>query len=242
MLSNILYFCHINTICMNRFLLVIAILLFNANVFAQVEGNYNYSIGIRGYSLMQLPKIAQQTNTDDFTNVWLSGGMLKLNDNQMAFRISGYYLYKRDYSFNNQCETCESAVGNLNDFSVKIGFEKNFNYSIIQPYFATDFGFRSTSFKGTVKQVNSSSLKRPYSLITSKNGGTVTPVLGLKVNISKQLSLFTESSLDFFYFYERQETVLGDAAETRTFAKYYKFEALLNPVSVGLQLHLVRKN
>lgn len=242
MLPNILYFCHINTVCMNRFLLVIAIILVSTGAFAQVDGNYNYSIGIKGYSLMQLPKIAQQTNTDDFSSVWLSGGMLKLNDNQMAFRISGHYLYKRDYSFRNQCENCESALGNLNDFSVKLGFEKNFNYSIIQPYFAADFGFRSTSFKGTVKQNNTNSSKPPYSLITSKNGGTVTPVLGLKINVTKQLSLFTESSLDFFYFYERQETVLGDAAETRTFAKYNKFEALLNPVSVGLQLHLVRKN
>lgn len=225
---------------MNRFILVIASLLISFSAFSQVDGNYNYSIGVKGYSLMQMPKILQQASTEDYTNTWLNGGIIKFNDNQIAFRISGHYLFKRDFTFNNKCDDCETAKGNMTDYAVKFGFEKNFNYSVIQPYFAADFGFRSHSFKGNVTPIGNSSL--PYSAITSKSGGVVSPTLGIKANVLKQVSFFVESSMDFYYAYERQETTFNDAANTRTFAKYNKLEMLLNPVSVGLQIHLVRRN
>ena len=225
---------------MNRFILVIASLLISLSAFSQVDGTYNYSVGVKGYSLMQMPKILQQTNTEDYTNVWLNGGIIKFNDNQIAFRISGHYLFKRDLTFNNKCDDCETAKGNMTDYAIKFGFEKNFNYSVIQPYFAADFGFRSHSFKGDV--VSSNSLNLPYAAITSKTGGVFSPILGIKANVLKQVSFFAESSMDFYYAYERQEIIFSDAANTRTFAKYNKLETLLNPVSVGIQIHLVRKN
>lgn len=227
---------------MNRITLFIAALLISSSALAQVDGNYNYSIGVKGFSMMQLPKILQQNNADDYINIWANGGIIRLNDNQMAFRISGHYFYKKDFTFKNQCDNCESATGNVGDYAIKLGFEKNFNYSIIQPYFAVDFGYRSNHFKGDIKPVNTASLNLPYSVVASKNGGTLTPVLGLKINISRQISIFAESSIDFYYAYERQETILNDAANTRTFAKYTKLESLLNPVSAGLQIHLVGKN
>lgn len=227
---------------MNRIILVFTFLLTSISAFAQVDGNYNYSLGVKGYSLMQLPKILQQTNTDDYTSMWLNGGIIKINDNQMAFRISGHYYSNKDFKFNNQCDNCENATGNLNDYSIKLGFEKNFNYSIVQPYFGADFGFRSNNFKGDIARFNTASLNSPYTTVASKNGGTLTPILGLKINVAKQVSIFAESSIDFYYSYERQETVQNDANSTRTFAKYSKFESLLNPVSVGLQIHLVGKN
>ena len=227
---------------MNRFILVIASLLISLSAFSQVDGNYNYSIGVRGYSLMQMPKILQQTNTDDYTNMWLNGGIIKFNDNQIAFRISGHYLFKRDLTFANKCDDCETAKGNMTDYAVKFGFEKNFNYSVIQPYFAADFGFRSHSFKGNVTPDHASSFNAPYSAITTKTGGVFSPTLGIKANVLSQVSFFVESSMDFYYAYERQETIFSDAANTRTFAKYNKLEMLLNPVSVGIQIHLVRRN
>lgn len=225
---------------MNRFILVIASLLISLSAFSQVDGTYNYSVGVKGYSLMQMPKILQQTNTEDYTNVWLNGGIIKFNDNQIAFRISGHYLFKRDLTFNNKCDDCETAKGNMTDYAIKFGFEKNFNYSVIQPYFAADFGFRSHSFKGDV--VSANSLNLPNTAITSKTGGVFSPTLGIKANVLKQVSFFAESSMDFYYAYERQEIIFSDAANTRTFAKYNKLETLLNPVSVGIQIHLVRKN
>jgi len=226
---------------MNRLTTVIVLLLVSISAFAQVDGNYNYSIGIRAYNMAQMPQILQQTNTDDYTNMWLNGGIIRFNDNQMAFRISGHYLYKRDFTFNNQCDNCESAKGSLSDYAIKLGFEKNFNYSVIQPYFAADFGFKANNFRGNIQPANTT-VKFPYSASASKRGAVFGPVLGLKINVVRQISIFAESSIDFYYSYERQETVLNDAASTRTFAKYSKFESLLNPVSVGLQIHLVGKN
>ena len=44
--------------------------------------------------------------------------------------------------------------------------------------------------------------------------------------------------MDYFYSYERQESVTQDANNTRALSKYYKSEFLFNPVSVGLQIHL----
>ena len=227
---------------MNRIILVIASLLISLSAFSQVDGTYNYSIGVRGYSLMQMPKILQQTNTEDFTDMWLNGGMIKFNDNQIAFRISGHYLFKRNFTVNNKCDNCETASGKMTDYAIKFGFEKNFNYSVIQPYFAADFGYRSHSFKGNIVPINSASLNSTSSTNTSKSGGVFSPTLGIKANIISQLSIFVESSLDFYYAYERQETTYDDVANTRTFAKYNKLETLLNPVSVGVQIHLVRKN
>ncbi|RZL45142.1 MAG: hypothetical protein EOO93_27150 [Pedobacter sp.] len=227
---------------MKQIVLAIALILITTSSFAQLDGSYNYSIGVRGYSIMQMPKILQQASTETFANTALNGGIIKFNDNQMAIRISGYYLRKKNLTFNNQCDNCESAVGNLTDYSIKLGFEKNFNYAAIQPYFAADFGFRSNSFKGTISQLNPTTIKAPYSAIATKNGGVFTPSLGIKINFTKQITVFTETSLDFLYSYERQETILNDPANTRTFAKYNKFETLLNPVSIGLQIHLVGKN
>lgn len=226
---------------MKRFLIGILILI-SAKSFAQVDGNYNYSIGIKAFNLMQMPKILQQVNADDNIKSWANGGIIRFNDNQMAFRISGYYLYKRDVTFNNQCDNCETANGNLSDYAIKLGFEKNFNYAVIQPYFAADFGFRAHSFRGSLQAKNPARLSGPYAATTSKNGGTFSPLLGLKFNILNQVSLFAESSIEFYYAYERQETVINDSQNSRTFAKYNRLETFLNPISIGIQFHLVGKN
>ncbi|GAB1463803.1 hypothetical protein [Pedobacter sp.] len=226
---------------MKRFIIGILILI-SAKTFAQVDGNYNYSIGIKAFNLMQMPKILQQANTDDNIKSWVNGGIIRFNDNQIAFRISGYYLYKRDFTFNNQCDNCETAKGSLNDYAIKFGFEKNFNYSVIQPYFAADFGFRSNSFQGNLQAKNPALLNSSYAANTSKNGGTFSPLLGLKFNVLNQVSLFAESSIEFYYSYERQETVMNDLSNTRTFARYNKLETFLNPISIGIQFHLVGKN
>ena len=82
----------------------------------------------------------------------------------------------------------------------------------------------------------------PYNVDADKNGFVVAPLLGLKLNPVKNISIFAETSLDFYYSYERQETIQQDANNTRTFAKYNKWEFLLNPISIGVQVHLVSKN
>jgi hypothetical protein len=226
---------------MKKLLLSIICLFVSYTSFCQVDGNYNYSIGVRGYSLLQLPKVLNQTNSQDYIPAYLNGAIVKFNDNQISFRLSGNY-YRKSTTFSNNCSTCELATGNVTDYSFKVGFEKNFNYSRVQPYFATDLGFRMNSFRGMVKSNNPENLSMPYDVNAEKNGLVVTPIMGIKINPIKQISIFAETSLDFYYSYERQETTQHDVFNTRTFAKYNKWEFLLNPISIGLQIHLIDRN
>ncbi len=218
------------------------LMLISIQTFAQVDGNYNYSIGVRAFSVMQLPKVLQQTNVEDYISTWLHGGMIRFNDNQISFRVGGHYLIKDNYSFTNKCDNCETAKGTVTDYAIKVGFEKSFNYAVVQPYFVTDIGFRANSFNGDMYSIKNSATTPPYAVLASKNGFVVSPALGVRFNVSKQISVFAESNIDFYYTYERQETIMNDIANTRTFAKYYKFEALVSPVTIGLQVHLVGKN
>jgi len=226
---------------MKRLLFSILFLLSASTAFAQVDGNYNYSIGVRAYSLIQLPKILSQVNPQDYNDAYFNGIMLKFNDNQISLRLNGNY-FRKDLSFKNQCESCEIATGKVTDYSFKVGFEKSINYAVIQPYFGTDLGFRSSHFIGSNSSINPKSISMPYSVDTDKNGFVIAPVLGFKVNPIKQVSFFAETSLDFYYSYERQETIQNDANNTKSFVKYNKWEFLLNPVSIGLQIHLVGRN
>jgi hypothetical protein len=233
-----------STYCMKRLLLLFLFMAITAVANAQMSGDYNYSIGLRAYSLMQMPKIMDESGSAYFTNTMLNGVLVKFNSNQISFRLNGTY-YNNSKRFFNSCETCEEANGKLVDYSLKFGFEKSFNYARIQPYFAIDLGYRSNAFTGEME--NRNDLKAASSknmtvenvrVEASKVGGVLSPVLGLKINVAREISIFAEGSLDFFYNYERRETTSLDATNTRTLNKYYKSDFLLNPVSIGVQVHL----
>ena len=210
-----------------------------------MSGDYNYSIGVRGYTLMQMPKVLNESESDNLVQAPFNGVMFKFNDNQISYRISGTY-YNKSKNFYNNCETCEAADGKLIDYSFKVGFEKNFNYSRIQPYFGIDLGYRSNRFRGVIQNNNelraagsTGTVDGPASdLEATKTGLVVAPFLGFKINVINQLSFFAEANLDYFYSYERQDAVTQDVSNTRTLNKYYKSEFLFNPVSIGLQIHL----
>lgn len=211
------------------------------NAYSQLNGNYNYTIVARGYSLMQMPKVFEQ-NTQRYINGYLNGGMIKFNDNQISYRLSGNYL-NQSMSFNDNCINCELAHGIVRDYAFKLGFEKSFNYSAVQPYFAFDAGYRYNRFQGSLDALN---LQRSVVSVThiesTKNGFTIAPVIGLKFNPIELITIFVESSLEFYYSYERRESVSQDASASRTFNRTYQGEYLLNPVSAGIQIHLSAKN
>ena len=227
---------------MKKYLLIgLSILLSNA-AFSQMSGDYSYSLAVRGYSLMQMPKILNQKNTDNFSEATFHGGMVKFNDNQISYRLGGSFI-KKDLRIVNDCATCEEANGRMKDYSFSIGFEKSINFSRIQPYFAFDIGFRYNKFNGTMVSRSTFATSGPSSLgpngvETSKTGFTAAPVIGIKINPIAQVTLFAESNLQWFYSYERQEMVASDAEQTRTLNKYNKSEFLLNPVSIGIQINL----
>jgi hypothetical protein len=221
-------------------LVVLSILLSNA-AFSQMSGDYNYSLAVRAYSIMQMPKILNQKKNEEFKDVSFNGGMLKFNDNQISYRLGGGYM-KRDVKVVNNCATCEEANGKMKDFNFTVGFEKSLNFSVIQPYFGFDMGFRQNKFDGTLVSknalANQAQVIAPDGVETSKTGFTAAPLIGIKVNPLPQVTLFAESSIQWFYSYERQETVAQDANNTRTFNKYNKSEFLLNAVSVGIQVNI----
>ena len=72
---------------MKKVFLSILILCAGITSFAQTSADYNYSIAVRGFSMMQLPKILNQTNTQDYTRMAGNGAILKFNDNQISYRI-----------------------------------------------------------------------------------------------------------------------------------------------------------
>jgi hypothetical protein len=119
-------------------------------------------------------------------------------------------------------------------------------HSRLEPYFGIDLGYRSNRFSGVIQNNNAfriaaaqgSSTGPSLDMEATKTGLIIAPFLGFKVNVINQLSFFAEANMDYFYSYERQESVTQDANNTRALNKYYKSEFLFNPVSIGLQINL----
>ena len=128
--------------------------------------------------------------------------------------------------------------GRIKDYSFKAGFEKNFIYGHIQPYLGFDMGFRSNEFDGTLTDNASNNVN----VSTTKRGFTLAPVLGLKLNPIKEISIFAESNLEFFYAWGKTDYTGLQDPQSRGSNKFQKGELLNNPVSVGIQIHLGRKN
>lgn len=226
---------------MKKQLLIIIFTLFSFSLLAQQNTDFNYSVGFRAFSLLQMPKIMNETNNDKLIDAYFTGGMFKFNDNQISYRISGGYL-KNKKRFLNDCNNCDEIYGEVTDYTFKVGFDKSLNFSFIQPYFGIDLGYRYNQFSGNGQNINP--LKNEAAIVVpgnslkaTKSGFVVSPVLGVKVNPASFISLFAEANLDFFYSYERQESVTADINATRTLRKTDQAEYLINPVSVGLLIH-----
>ena len=225
---------------MRKSLFILSILFLQLTAFAQTSADYNYTIGIRAFTIMQMPKVLDQTNSQNYAKVFGHGAMFKFNDNQISYRLAGNY-YRDDLTFDNTCATCEIASGKVTDYSFKIGFEKSFNYTKIQPYFAFDLGYRYNRFTGSLASKNIMANNIGKTTDASKSGLVVSPVIGFKLNVLPQLSIFAESSLDFFFSYEKQDITQMNGA-SRDVTTYKKLESLLNPVSAGIQFSLSNKN
>lgn len=225
-------------------LLIILLLLSGGKAFSQMTTDYNYSIAVRGYGSMQMPKLFNETDPVQLINTYFSGLMVKFNDNQIDYRLGGSYI-RQSKTFYNNCNTCEVVTGKVTDYTFKVGFEKNLNYSRVQPYIGVDLGYRANRFIGTSQNINALKAQLLAAeaevlnrVESSKNGVMLSPVVGIKVNLLPQLSFFIESSLDFYYSYERQQSVTEDVNNSRSLSRTNKSEFLLNPISIGLALHL----
>lgn len=208
---------------------------------AQTTGDYNNSISIKGFSVFQLPALLNQI-PKNYVSSTISGAMFRFNENQISYRLSGNYI-SQPIHFPKHCENCEMADGNVKDYAFKLGFEKSFNYLMIQPYFAFDVGYRYNQFVGLMKTVSNQKLITDADYTRStKDGFTATPVIGFRINILTHLSFFAESSPEFFYAYTREEVTPQDLVAVKTITKYKRGELLLNPIAMGIQFHFNNKN
>lgn len=221
---------------MIRNFLFILLLLSTTVAFSQENGDSKYSFGVRGYNYLALPKILNQSTDRRYIHSDFSSYIIKFNDNLYSYRLNGSYLNQRE-QFPNVCADCEIAKGKIKDYSFKAGFEKNFTYTAIQPYLALDLGYRSNEFTG----VRSSGADQSLSTFARKRGFTISPVFGVKVSPVKAISIFAEANAEFFYAWGKEESSYTDPSRDYQ-QKFQKGELLYNPVSVGIQLHLGRKN
>lgn len=220
---------------------IILCMMLYAKAYSQTNGNYNYSIAGRGFSIMQMPKILNQ-DSQYYLNTYVNGGLVKFNDNQISYRLSGGW-FEKAMDISQSCINCDLFNGKFRDYSFKVGFEKNFNYARIQPYFAFDLGYRYNGYKGTMNTINNLHVTTAVNILEDvKDGFTAAPILGLKMNLMPELTLFAESSFEFYYAYVRQQTVSQDDQAIKFKNTFNRGEFLINPVSVGIQVHLGNKN
>lgn len=208
---------------MKKFLTLCMLMLMSYLSQAQVDGSFNNTVSIRAFGIMQVPKIQNESKKDNYMNSYLNSITLKFNDNQISYRLSGSYL-------DDEIDISESddGSGKIRDYTIKMGFEKNFNYGVVQPYFLTDVGYRSHEFEGVI---NTSTATK-----VTKHGFTLAPGFGIKVNVLRQLTLFAEGNVEFFYFQNKQELTPAGTTQ-RNINKNYQSQFLLNPLFTGIQFH-----
>lgn len=170
---------------------------------AQSQSDSNYSFGLKLLSVEKFPKILNEVkNNSQYYSPTLNGLVFKVNDNQISYRFQISNYENNDYSFTNECSTCETLNGVYKDFNAKLGFERSLTYSAVQPFYGIDLGYRSTTFIGQSK--NQSTSAPLYNADIEKNGALIYPFFGLKYTVLKALTISAETGLDFLYSYDKE--------------------------------------
>lgn len=221
---------------MIRSLLLLCLVFLCSGVYAQQDGDASYSFGVRGYNYQALPKMLNQTENRRYINTSFNSFMVKFNNNLYSYRLNGSY-FNKSIQFSNNCANCQLADGKVKDYTFKAGFEKNFNYGPVQPYIGFDLGYRSNEFNGRDNVADAAALVAS----ARKRGFTVSPVLGIKVSPIKQISIFAEGNIEYFYAWGKETTYPPGNAEGGNSHKFKKGEYLYNPISVGIQVHLTKQ-
>lgn len=181
---------------MKKLLLFSVCQLLLVTAFAQSQSDSNYSIGIKLFSIEEQPKLLNEVRENStFYLSGFNGVMLKVNDNQISYRFSGNVFNKSDYSFTNECSNCEIVKGKYHSLDLKVGFERSLIYSRLQPFYGMDLGYKKVTFEGQSNGKNSNSFL--YNVNIEKNGVAFTPLLGLKFNFFRSITLSAEAAFDF---------------------------------------------
>lgn len=213
----------------------------STNTFSQVNPKYNFTISLIGFSSLELPRIADQDQQKYVTN-YFSGALLKLNDNQISYRLSGNFIHN-NINFQSDCTNCNLDNGRVTDYNISIGFEKNLNYARVQPYFAFDAGYRYNCFSGIQNSINlQRMIYATEALETIKDGFTAAPAFGIKINPIDEISIFAEGGFQYCISYLHTQTISQDLSATLTQTTGHKQEILFKPITIGIQFHLGNKD
>jgi hypothetical protein len=170
---------------------------------AQSQSDSDYSFGIKAFSIEELSKLMNEVKLkSSYQTFQFNGLVFKVNDNQISYRFQINTLKKDDYSFKNECITCETVTGKFDELNLRIGFERNITYTRLQPFYGIDLGYKTGKFNG--EALDSKTNLFLYNVSIQKNGATVYPFIGVKFNIIKSLTLSAESGIDFLYNYEKE--------------------------------------
>jgi len=171
--------------------------------FSQSQSDSNYSLGLKLFSIEEFPKFLNEVRTNPkFNTTSFNGLIFKVNDNQISYKFQVSNFKNNDYSFKNECVDCEVVTGKFTDLNLKIGFEKNLNYTRLQPFYGIDLGYKGTTFIGNAKNTGTSAFL--YHANIDKNGATVYPFVGLKFNIIKTFTISAESGIDFLFTSDKE--------------------------------------
>lgn len=171
--------------------------------FSQSQNDSNYSLGLKLMTFEELPKFLNEVRTNPKFNITTFNGLIfKVNDNQISYRFQVSNFKNNDYTFENECADCEVVTGKFTDLNLKMGFEKNLNYTRLQPFYGLDFGYRGITFVGEAKNTGTSAFL--YHANINKHGATIYPFLGIKFNVIKTLTISAESGIDFLFTSDKE--------------------------------------
>lgn len=218
-------------------LYIFLLFIFNATyLFSQSQNDYSYSAGIRLFSYGEYPRLLNEVRgTDTYRSAAFNGLIFKFNDNQMSYRVLGTIYTNDTYSFKNICINCEKVEGKFEEFSAKMGFERNIIYGPVQPFYGLDLGFKKISFRGSSEEVKTS--LPLYDVSIEKNGGVIYPFLGVKVNILKaRLTFSAEAGIDILYSHDKETKT--DVNGTANIQNYQRWGFYNKPLGMlGLQFN-----
>ena len=188
--------------------------------------DYWYTIAVRAYAYEQFPQLLNQPSGQAFRTSYFNGLLFKINDNQISYRLQAAH-FNNNIEFDNECEGCLPKVaGKLQNTTLKIGAEKNINYSRFQPYFGADVGFMVQRL--STKGFESS----PIFAEDNKNALLFSPFIGVKVYVVPRVAISAEANFNIAYTYQKINNYSdGSFTGAPHQTKRYRWEYFFGPVA-----------
>ncbi|MFC3196862.1 hypothetical protein ACFOET_04470 [Parapedobacter deserti] len=188
--------------------------------------DYWYTVALRVYAHEQFPQLLNQPSAQPYRNSYLNGIMLKINDNQISYRLQAAH-FNGDVSFDYECEGCGPVVnGKFRNTALKVGAEKSVSYSRFQPYFGGDIGFMIQRFF-TKGYENTAVFAED-----NKNAALFSPFIGLKLYVAPRVAIGAEANFNMAYTYQKVNNYADDSfTGVPDQTKRYRWEYFFAPVA-----------